>query len=310
MQHLKRLLALLVMFAFAPLAWAISAHAQVNEPACDPPVPALQPSVCVPLSYGAPPGSSTPAGVQGVDVSDYQGTVHWSEAKRAGVRWAVVQYGDGSSWRDRTFAANWRELRGLRLPHGAYLFLRPGDGSAEGRAFALAVDGAGLGERTLPPTLDAEVPGAYQQVCAAARAIRAVLHWHIVLVYTAPGLWPSSIGHCAAVLWVADYGVLVPALPWGFGSWAAWQWQVGYVAGIGQVDRDVATGILKLSYGRTVLLPSVQAQRHDLRVRRRRQHCHQALHGVKRLASHRAECQRELRKGSGLTRRARTLERS
>ncbi|HEY1690048.1 MAG TPA: glycoside hydrolase family 25 protein [Solirubrobacteraceae bacterium] len=322
MKHLWRLMALLLLLVLGVIAQLVSAapapasrfhNTDFVTPACNPPVPALQPSVCVPLSFGGPPTSSTPHGAQGVDVSDFQGSVHWSAAKRSGVRWAYAQFGDGQGFRDATFAANWRELVGLRIPHGAYLFLRPGDGVQQARALATAIKTSGIGDRTLPAVLDAEVPESYQQVCSAVSALRKTLGWREVIVYTAPGLWLAGVPHCAAGLWVADYGVLVPAVAWGWQSWVAWQYEVGFASWVGgkhEVDRDVATGILKLSYGRTVELPRVEGTRRVLRAHRHRQQCHQALHGVKRLASHKAECRRELRKGSRLTRRSRQLAHS
>lgn len=273
---------------------------------CDPPVPALRPGVCIPRTLTLTLRPTPASGAQGVDVSDFQRAVRWSQAIRAGLRWAYVQFGDGLGFRDSVFSPYWTELRGLGIPHGGYLFLRPGNGSAQGRDLALAIRSR-LGEHTLPPAIDAEVPGAYQQVCPAVRAIRAVLRWQLVMVYTAPGLWPFGQAACTGVLWVADYDVLAPALAFGFPSYAAWQWGEGSFAGIGSVDRDVAHGILTLTYGRTVLLPDVERQRRTLRAARKLQHCPRAL---RHPGASRRQCRAELAQGSRLTRRARQLERS
>lgn len=283
--------------------------ATATSTACDPPVPALRPSVCVPRSEKLTLLPGVPKGPQGVDVSDYQGAVHWTRAHEEGVDWAYAQYGDGLTFRDSTFAANVRELRGLRLPWGAYLFLRPGAGSRQGRDLGEAVK-AQLGEHALPPAIDAEVPDSYQQVCAAVKAARRADGWSDVVLYTAPGLWPAGTPACGATLWVADYGVIAPALPPGFASHVAWQWQDGALPATGSVDRDVATGILKLSYGRTIELPHVEETRTGLRAERRRQHCQEALKGVERYRGNAVECRRELAGGTRLTRRARRLRRS
>lgn len=291
----------LVLCAGALLLTSATAQAR----ACNPPVPALRPSVCIPHRTSVP--LRQPSGPQGVDVSAYQGAVHWSQARRAGLRFAYVQYGDGTSYRDPLFRTNVAELRALRIPWGAYLFLRPGNGTTQGRALGLA-ERAQLGEHALPPAIDAEVPGAYEEVCAAIRAVRAADGWGDVVVYTAPGLWPVGFSSCTLSLWVADYGTLFPSLPWGWGSYVLWQYEEGRFIGVsGAVDRDLAHGILSLSYGRTVELPRVEAQRATLRAQRLRQHCAQALRGVRRYRSEVATCKRELAQGSQLTTRAAQL---
>lgn len=270
------------------------------------PAPALRPARCLPVAARLV-RPRVPVGNQGVDVSDYQRSPHWTFARNHGLRFAYIQLGDGLVYRDRTYTQNIVETRGVGLRYGSYLFLRPGYGVRQGRELGEAVR-ATVGEHTLPPALDAEVPGAYQEVCAAANAVRRADHWSLVVVYTAPGLWVFGVPHCAGVLWVADYGVLSPGLPYGWSSYVLWQYQEGSFPGLGTVDRDVAHGVLTLTYGRTVLLPQVEQQRHHLQVLRVSQDCRRALrypHG--RFASHVAECRSELAKGVVLTRRAKQL---
>ena len=61
----------------------------------------------------------------GIDVSSYQKRMDWQRAISTGATFAFVKATEGADWADPTFAYNWRELRRLGIPHGAYHYFRP-----------------------------------------------------------------------------------------------------------------------------------------------------------------------------------------
>jgi lysozyme len=58
--------------------------------------------------------------VQGIDVSDAQGVVHWPTAKAAGVDFAYIRATYGATGRDARFADHWAATRQARVKRGAY----------------------------------------------------------------------------------------------------------------------------------------------------------------------------------------------
>src|ERR1700680_5005522 len=185
---------------------------------CAPTVPAHM-GACVAQRFGLSQRLTAPYGARGIDNSVYQSLPNWRLVKDHGLRFTYGQTGDGAGFRDWNFAANWRPEKALGIPHGAYLFLRPGSAYAQADALANSILAAGGMDRTaLPPALDAEVPGAYQVVCSAATRLRARLHTAVV-VYTSPGLWWGG-PTCGTLSWPAEWG----SSGYSFGGWA------GYVA--------------------------------------------------------------------------------
>lgn len=181
----------------------------------------------------------------GIDISLWQGYPDFPYAHSRGLRFVYNQVQDGFS-EDSNFSSNVYNEHRAGLYYGGYLFIEGYvSGAAQAESFVNHLGSLRAGE--LPPALDAEVPGAYQQVCAAAQVIRARLHTPVV-VYASPGLWPSYIGNCGTYLWTAIWG----GFPYAFASWhnfIAQQYSgFGYTAGVsGKVDLDLNYGLLSLA---------------------------------------------------------------
>src|SRR5262245_23210524 len=60
--------------------------------------------------------------VHGTDVSKYQTSVGWSDAKAAGISFAFLKATEGGDRVDDNFAQNWRMARAAGVPRGAYHF--------------------------------------------------------------------------------------------------------------------------------------------------------------------------------------------
>jgi Glycosyl hydrolases family 25 len=179
---------------------------------------------------------------QCVDVSVYQRVPNFTEA---GVRCVIIQANDGT-YRNPLFSQQVQAAKRAHVPWGAYTFIAPGEAGAGQADIAISMS-KGLG-RTLGVWADAEVPGAYSEACPyTARARSASIH--IYGVYSSPGLWPGY--RCAGYEWPAEWGTGPAYSLAGYPSSAIKfrQWcGTCTLAGIGEVDRDEALGLLALAH--------------------------------------------------------------
>jgi parallel beta-helix repeat protein len=76
------------------------------------------------------PWTPVSAYVQGIDVSQYQGDITWSEVYGAGYRFAYAKTSEGNGLQDPNFAGNMVEGRGAGLFMGAYHLGRPDLGNS------------------------------------------------------------------------------------------------------------------------------------------------------------------------------------
>jgi len=190
--------------------------------------------------------------VQGVDVSDYQGSVTWSDVKSAGIDFAIARISDGSDL-DTEFSANWSGMASAGLVRGAYQYFEPGqDPTTQADIVVSAVGKLGAGD--LPVTADMETTGGESSATIVANlktwaaAVQAGTG-KAPMIYTAEGYWDSDVDSSAFSsdpLWVANWGVSCPDLATGWSSWEVWQYSdSGSVSGIsGDVDLDEFNGTL------------------------------------------------------------------
>jgi GH25 family lysozyme M1 (1,4-beta-N-acetylmuramidase) len=225
---------------------------------------------CVAVKYGKPAETKETVqvgsfGAKGLDVSVYQGLPEWSTAHGHGVQFVWNQSSDGFG-PDWNFVANWVSERRFGIVPGAYIFLRPGAGYSEGRYLGQRILAArrSSGGNELPPLIDSEVNGAYEQTSSAERGVKSVLGNVTVATYTSPGLW----GGCCRG------GTELDAAIWGTGGYAFGGWPT-YVAqqycgtcsfpGVGgEVDLQVDHGVLE-----HVVPPKPRCRRCELEAKRK-----------------------------------------
>jgi lysozyme len=210
-----------------------------------------------------------PATVEGIDVSEAQGSVDWNAAHAAGVDFAVIKATQGTYDTQSTFAGDWAGAQAAGVIRSAYHFFDPTeDGVAQAQHFLAAVGTLAPGD--LPATLDIECPtGSADTTClgtggsdAASAADIATRMWDFIhavekatakkpLIYTYGSYFASNgidtTGLDAYPLYIADpvAGSCfdVPS-PWS--SAVLWQYSfTGSVPGIADaVDRDRFIGTL------------------------------------------------------------------
>jgi GH25 family lysozyme M1 (1,4-beta-N-acetylmuramidase) len=203
--------------------------------------------------------------LEGLDVSQWQGTIDWTQVAAAGKRFALIRASAGNLTDDPKYAANRAGAKAAGLKVAAYHFGNPcnsplfpppcniiGDALDEAHHFlrmATPVSGE------LLPILDIEVSNGLTTaelqtwVSTWLEEVRAVSGLK-AMIYASPNFWTTSMGDTTAFvaagynfLWIAHWGVTTPRVPaanWGGKGWTFWQYtSCGSVPGIsGCVDLD------------------------------------------------------------------------
>jgi len=195
------------------------------------------------------------SGVQGIDVSHWQGDIDWNQVNQGGYEFAFVKATEGDGWTDPKFETNMNSGRDTGMLMGAYHFARPdlgNDAATEARYF-VNVAREHLREGNLRPVLDLEVGAGLGK-----EALSYWVHEWISTVRDETGVEPilyvnsnyannyldTSVARYD--LWIAHWTYDTGATP-NTGIWDNWTfWQYsnqGSVPGItGNVDLDLFNG--------------------------------------------------------------------
>ena len=198
--------------------------------------------------------------VEGVDVSDWQGSIDWAQVAASGRKFALTKASQGNYYQASSFAANWAGMKANGLVRGAYHWIDGTVGGAAQADYYLGTVG-GFGPGDLPPTIDWECNStscgnggtvSNAQLAQVAADFIAEIKARTglpTMIYTSPGIWsgfgsPGQFG--GDPLWVANWGVSCPDVPSPWSGWAFWQYaDNGSVPGIGgKVDLDQFNGDL------------------------------------------------------------------
>ncbi|HKJ17740.1 MAG TPA: GH25 family lysozyme [Xanthomonadales bacterium] len=195
--------------------------------------------------------------LMGVDVSHHSGDVDWAGVRELGYAFAYVKASEGVDLMDPRFKEHWQALRVLDFPHGAYHFyVTEDDPVQQARFFA-----SHLREHpgSLRPVVDVEILGhnttgdmtetliRFLQVFEAETGIRP-------MIYTAPNFWdryfrPEFAGY---KLWMSEFEVDQPRVPFGWQSWTLWQRRVDEA--MTPVEKSVDISVLHPSHSLQDLL--------------------------------------------------------
>lgn len=192
---------------------------------------------------------------QGLDVSDFDGTVDWIRVKQAGYTFAFGKATEGETWKAATFPRNWRQMEGVGIIRGAYHFFRPTiDAKAQAKHFLDYVNSVDpIGVNDLPPVIDLEhYPTSVEQQwnsLSKPERVQRVKTWIDVIeseinrkpiIYTSYGFWNGWMrgvrDFSGYPLWVAHYTPNPqPLIPHEWDRWTFWQYS----------DRAEIPGILE-----------------------------------------------------------------
>lgn len=101
------------------------------------------------------------ATAQGIDVSQWNGTIDWAQVKSAGIDFAILRIGYGSSGVDSRFAANVKGCQDNDIPFGVYVYCYAWNAAsarseAEGTLTRLRSAGVSSSDLSLPVYYDME----------------------------------------------------------------------------------------------------------------------------------------------------------
>lgn len=187
------------------------------------------------------------AGVKGLDVSYYQGTVDWNAVAGDGWGWAIARVSHSAEFIDPEFPNNWQRIKEAGMVRGAYQYFEPNEDPV-GQA-QIMIDAVGvLGDGDLPCVIDVEEGGA-----TSSTYIANVHTWidmveaatgKTPIIYTGSYFWDDNLGTSEFnehPLWIAHYTTDCPRVPESWeGDWTFWQYtDTGPIPGIpGNVDKN------------------------------------------------------------------------
>jgi GH25 family lysozyme M1 (1,4-beta-N-acetylmuramidase) len=198
----------------------------------------------------------TPAGTQGLDVSNWQGAVDWKAVAVNGASFAYMKATEGTTYTDPYFGANYAGSASAGLVRGAYHFALPDTSSGAAQAMFLLNNGGGwvADGHTLSPVLDIEY-NPYGAACYGLTTTQmsawisdfaTTIHdrtnrWPVI--YTSNGWWSNCTGNNAAFgndpLWISNWASTPGTIPSGWAAYTVWQYNN---TGVFPGDQDVFNG--------------------------------------------------------------------
>ena len=193
--------------------------------------------------------------VQGVDVSSYQGEIDWKAIEKENISFAFIKATEGSSYKDRFFEKNIKNIEKTDIVAGAYHFMSfESSGKSQAVNFIESVDKKKI---ALPPVIDVELYGEYNVNPLKASEVRAILDDMVAALYEEYGRYPIIYTTRRAYLlyisgeykdcdiWISDI-VKKPALSDGR-KWTFWQYShteklPGYEGDEEYIDMNVFNG--------------------------------------------------------------------
>ncbi len=210
------------------------------------------------LAVGLPATPAAATYKRGIDISQYQNTVNWTQVGNANVKFVIARATSGDTYADPEYANNRAGAAAENIPFGAYHYAKPNgttqDAIGEANFF---VNTATPAQGDLIPVLDLEQTGGLSrgrlEDWVAAWLNRVENRTGVKpMIYTSPSFWMTSMGNTTRFarrkfpLWIANWDVRrpdVPANDWSGHGWTFWQYtDCGSVPGAandqGCVDLD------------------------------------------------------------------------
>lgn len=170
--------------------------------------------------------------VEGIDVSQWQGTIDWAKVRGAGKEFAIARIGDGLG-SDPTFQGHWAAIKGQGMVRGAYQFFRTGKDPLAQADIAVAAVGQ-LGPGDLPVTCDVEDPNSN----VTPAVYTSLIHqWadrveqgtgKRPMIYTGRYYWDPKVASndfAGYPLWHAQYtNAACPNINDRWSDWVFWQY--------------------------------------------------------------------------------------
>ena len=244
-----------VTHAAPPVAQA-AAHrvAPVTEQECRAPqkTPPTQPQKLPPVTIQV-------HGVQGADVSEYEGAIDWTKLS-AQKEFVIMRFSHGAHL-DTEFVNFFKSAKQTGVIRGVYHYVDPADPYPFADQLRRFVKGVKLEKGDLAPIIDLENPCLWVHLSDSDR-MKYVMKWANALekvygvkpiVYLSPLFVDKALGGATNAdvlknypLWIANYRVVRPTVPLPWTSYIMWQYGEDIpLAGVSiPADGDVAPGSL------------------------------------------------------------------
>ena len=190
------------------------------------------------------------AGMNGIDVSQWQGYIDFDAVRRAGIELVYIKASEGTDLVDPFLFRNYVNASNAGLMIGFYHYLtarNAAEAKAEAYHFVETVEGL-VNEAKLVMDIEDITGLAREEVNRIASAfLQAVEEYSgkSPAIYAGVDNAAQVLGEELVVypLWIAEYDVDEPTMDNQWETWAGWQYtDMGRVAGIqGHVDRDIFT---------------------------------------------------------------------
>ncbi|WP_207792632.1 lysozyme [Nocardioides acrostichi] len=182
-------------------------------------------------------------GVDGLDVSHYQGSVDWAGYYGQGKRFAYVKATEGTYYTSDTFASQYNGSYDTGFIRGSYHFANPSDSSGASQAEYFVQHGGGWSGdgKTLPGALDIEY-NPYSGGTCYGLSTAAMVAWirdftttyesltgRDAVIYTTTSWWNQCTGSSTAFgstnpLWIARWASTPGTMPAGWSYRTFWQY--------------------------------------------------------------------------------------
>ncbi|SFN59236.1 Lyzozyme M1 (1,4-beta-N-acetylmuramidase), GH25 family [Pseudobutyrivibrio sp. UC1225] len=190
------------------------------------------------------PISASAVGIQGIDVSKYQGAINWAAVAQSGVTYTFIKVGSTNSGIDPYFAANVKGAQAAGIRTGVYIYSYATSVEAAIQEAQLVVQWIEGYNINFPVAFDIEdktQKGLDANTCTAmANAFASVINaaGYTPILYTYTNFYKAHFTSALACdKWIAQY-----ADHNDIAGWAIWQYSSGgAVPGVnGRVDMNVA----------------------------------------------------------------------
>ncbi|MBM7865578.1 N-acetylmuramoyl-L-alanine amidase [Heliobacterium gestii] len=193
--------------------------------------------------------------ITGIDVSNYQPNVDWTQVSASGIAFAYIKATEGMRTQDAMFPTHAANARAAGIPVGAYHFAHPESNTPQDEAnnFLAALNSV---TTDLAPVLDLESPPQQNSALTgdfianwARTFINLVAEATGKRVFLYTGKWYTDMygvtGLSDISLWISYYSTSAPPDFAGWTEWTMWQYtESGTVNGIsGNVDMNLAVSL-------------------------------------------------------------------
>jgi lysozyme len=191
----------------------------------------------------------------GLDVSQYQGKIDWSQVRKIEdtfpVSFVLIRASAGKNHLDTRYKENWKAVKKTGFIRGAYHYYRPNENSLQQAQHF--IEQVSLESGDLPPVLDIENLPKIQSMDSLKMGLRRWLnriesHYGVKpIIYTGERFYKDFLfkDFKEYKFWIANYNFFVEGIK---DDWLFWQFtEKGTVPGIrGNVDMNIYNGTPKM----------------------------------------------------------------